>query len=169
MIDTEPHVFAIGSKRAYTISVSSANSRTSTTTMMSDDTRKTAWYPGLKSDSDKLDQNDENSSKYRLLPKIGMFLICLGVLLYLSYLSIRNFALRETATGDKYEHLSDVAFPELTLCPSVPYKRDFLKDNGIDDVKDIQFNAKWVSDIPGLTAKEFFKQSIISRDEIFHR
>ena len=66
---------------------------------------------------------EEDSKKWRFAQKLGVFLICLGFLLYLSFLSIQKYSYRETATADKYEHATRLSFPTITLCPSVPYDR----------------------------------------------
>ncbi|TRY78208.1 hypothetical protein TCAL_14440 [Tigriopus californicus] len=111
----------------------------------------------------------KSGGAFKLLHKLSLFFVCSGALVYLSYLSIHRYALRETATADKYLHISEVAFPEITLCPSNPYKLDILKRHGIRELRDIQFNAQWISSIqPDLEPTEFMDAVNIPLDEIFH-
>ena len=51
----------------------------------------------------------------------------------------------ETATADSYSHIKLQPFPELTVCPAVPYKLQTLKDHGISETRDVQFGANWIS------------------------
>ena len=114
--------------------------------MMGDD-KKQAWIKSPIKDPHNQTQNpikDPKNPRVKLFQRLGFFLICLGVLIYLSFLSISKFAQGETATADKYEHLTQVEFPEITLCPSVPYNREILrKIYGISEVNDLQFSSKW--------------------------
>lgn len=129
-------------------------------------TSTVAWN---ENPEDHTEKGTKKSRIYRLLHKFVLLSVCSGVLVYLSYLSIHRYALRETATADKYLHISEVTFPEITLCPSNPYKLDILKRHGINDLRDIQFNAQWVSATqPNLKPQEFMELINIPLEELFH-
>ena len=72
-----------------------------------------------------------------------------------------------TATSDKYQHIATLPFPDLSICPSYPYKLDVLQANGITDKSSYQFKAGWVSTKdPSKKPKELFHDVIYSYEDI---
>ena len=71
-----------------------------------------------------------------------------------------------TATADKYQHISTAPFPDLTICPSYPYKIEVLKSNGVPDKTTYQFEAGWVSNIKSKSVEEFFNEVIFSASDL---
>ena len=51
----------------------------------------------------------------------------------------------ETATADSYSHIKLQPFPQLTVCPAQPYKLEVLREHGISNTSDLQFDADWIS------------------------
>ena len=75
--------------------------------------------------------------------------------------------------ADKYVHVSQTSFPELSVCPSLPYKEHILMKNGITSREDIRWEAKWISNDSSLSAQKFYEKvgelriSIISKIDLF--
>ena len=75
---------------------------------------------------------------------------------------------KNTGTADKYEHVSEISFPELTICPTYPYKLDQLQRNGIAGRNKIQFGAAWLSNNTNITPQSLYQDVIIPVEEIIH-
>ena len=89
--------------------------------------------------------------------RYGMiFLLCSVILCYqVSQLVIRFFEER-TGISDEYMDISKVPFPEFNVCPKFPYKTDVLKKHGIENRRQIQFEAQWVSNDSSITPREMY-------------
>ena len=73
-----------------------------------------------------------------------------------------------TSTADLYVHTSKVIFPELTLCPTYPYKLDILHQHGIEGRNNIQLGNQWVSNYSHVTPQQFYSDVILQIHEIVH-
>ena len=99
----------------------------------------TAWRDERRNNTSKERVKSQRTKRtIKILQKLALLLVCSGVLGYLAYESIRKYSLRETATGDKYQHVNSLPFPQLTLCPSEPYDRAFLEQHGITELNDLR-------------------------------
>ena len=87
--------------------------------------------------------------------------LCFGILVYLIIKNIGKFLEFSVGTADKYVLTTEAAFPELTICPSYPYKLDVLQKNGISSRHDIQFHSEWISKDSKITPQKFFSEFII--------
>ena len=59
--------------------------------------------------------------------------------------------------ADKYVHISKTPFPDLTICPTNPYKEEVLIKNGITNREDYRWNAKWNSNDSSISPKQLFE------------
>lgn len=98
----------------------------------------------------------------------AIFTICTLVLLIQVAKCVDKYLNKNTGTGDKYVHVSKTSFPELTICPTYPYKLDVLQRNGISNRNKIQLEAQWLSNNSLTTPQKLFKQIIIPANEIIH-
>ena len=67
-----------------------------------------------------------------------IILACTVVLIFQCAKCAEKYMNKSTGTADKYVHVSKTAFPELTICPTYPYKDDRLSYHGVDIVRDLQ-------------------------------
>lgn len=56
-----------------------------------------------------------------------IFVVCTAVLLFQVGQCAFKYLDKETGTADKYVHVSNTSFPELTICPTYPYREDVLQ------------------------------------------
>ena len=71
-----------------------------------------------------------------------------------------------TATAESYSYIADQPFPELTVCPSLPYKENILARNGIPARKYIQLEADWVSNDSRTTPEDLFEQVVYNLEDL---
>ena len=57
-----------------------------------------------------------------------IFLIASAILTFQTYECVEKYLLRNTGTGDKYEHTSKVPFLEMTICPTYPPWAPYYRD-----------------------------------------
>jgi hypothetical protein len=94
---------------------------------------------------------------------------CTAVLFFQVGKCIEKFLAKNTGTADKYVDVSKTAFPELTICPSYPYKWDKLIANGIPTKEDIQFGGNWISNDSKKSSQEFYNEIVLKVDEIVQK
>ena len=70
---------------------------------------------------------------------------------------IEKYLNKNTGTADKYVHVSKTSFPELTICPTYPYKLENLQSNGIAARNKIQFGASWISNNTNITPQSLYQ------------
>ena len=58
--------------------------------------------------------------------------------------------------ADKYVHISKTPFPDLTICPTNPYKEELLIKNGIASREEYRWDAKWNSNDSSVLPKQLF-------------
>ena len=97
-----------------------------------------------------------------------IFVICTLVLLIQVAKCVEKYLYKSTGTADKYVHITQTSFPELTICPTYPYKLDVLQQNGISDRKKIQLAAQWLSNNSDKTPQKLYEEIIIPTNEIIH-
>ena len=68
---------------------------------------------------------------------------------------------KSTGTADKYVHVSKTAFPELTICPTYPYKLDILQANGIETRNALRFGSNWIPNNTQINAEEFYRDIVL--------
>ena len=68
---------------------------------------------------------------------------------------------KSTGTADKYVHVSKTAFPELTICPTYPYKLDILQANGIETRNALRFGSNWIPNSTQFNAEEFYRDIVL--------
>ena len=67
----------------------------------------------------------------------------------------------KSGTADKYVHVSKTAFPELTICPTYPYKLEVLQSNGIETRNNLRFGSNWISNDTNTTPEQFYKEIVL--------
>ena len=77
-----------------------------------------------------------------------------------------KFLANNTATAESYSYIADQPFPDLTVCPSLPYKKNVLVKNGIPARKNIQLGAEWVSKDSRTAPEDFFEQVVFKLDDL---
>ena len=92
--------------------------------------------------------------------------VCLGLLIFFMRLCLTKYLANNTATADSYSYIAAEPFPDLTVCPSVPYKANVLLKNGIPDRKSIQFESDWVSNDSTTSAEDLFDQVVYDLEDI---
>ena len=97
-----------------------------------------------------------------------IFLACTAVLIFQIAKCVEKFLDKNTGTADKYVHVSKTSFPELTICPTYPYKLEVLQSNGIGGRNKIQFGAEWNSNNSYTNPQQFYNDVIIPANEIIH-
>ena len=114
-----------------------------------------------------------------------IIITCSAVLITQIVECVNKYLAKNTATADKYVHVSKTAFPVLTICPTYPYKLDVLQasivltfkcsnfnvsfhfqQNGIQFKNEIQFQAKWISDNPSLSPQDFYRQIVLNVEDV---
>ena len=73
---------------------------------------------------------------------------------------------KSTGTADKYVHVSKTAFPELTICPTYPYKLDALQANGIPTRNKLRFGSQWVSNNSRITPRQLYSQIVLQPSDV---
>ena len=82
-----------------------------------------------------------------------IFVVCTGILVFQAGQCAFKYLDKETGTADKYVHVSNASFPELSICPTYPYRLDVLQANGVEKTWDVQFDANWISNDTTKSAK----------------
>ena len=72
------------------------------------------------------------------------------------------FWLQSTGTADKYVHVSKTAFPELTICPTYPYRLEALQSNGIETRNLLRFGSNWISNNTNISAEQFYEEIVLN-------
>ena len=75
-----------------------------------------------------------NKSSLQWIKRIQYFIIfvfCLGFLIYQIYECIGKYLEKAVGTADEYVLNNKTKFPELSICPSLPYREEILLKNGI--------------------------------------
>ena len=75
---------------------------------------------------------------------------------------ITSFSIKSIGTADKYVHVSKTAFPELTICPTYPYRLEVLQANGIETRNLLRFGSNWISNDTNLSAEQFYKDIVLN-------
>jgi hypothetical protein len=96
-------------------------------------------------------------------------IICTAVLFFQIGKCIEKYYSNNTGTADKYVHVSKTAFPELTICPTYPYKLDKLIANGISTKSEIQFGANWISNDSRKSPQDFYNEIVLNVDDIVQK
>ena len=96
------------------------------------------------------------ASMFKKMQYLLIILICTVVLLFQVAKCIDKYRDKNTGTADKYIHVSKASFPELTICPTYPYRLDVLQANGIATKNDLRFGSQWISND---TMVRFLKES----------
>ena len=65
-------------------------------------------------------------------------------------------------------HVSKTAFPELTICPTYPYKLEVLQKNGVSTRNELRFGSNWVSNTTGKTAEQFYRDMVLDIKDVVH-
>ncbi|XP_023334500.1 uncharacterized protein LOC111705999 isoform X2 [Eurytemora carolleeae] len=97
---------------------------------------------------------------------ILIFLVSFAILIVQGRQCVENYLKKLTSTGDTYAHVATLPFPELTICPTYPYKLDVLQANGIPSQSAIQFNSNWISNISFISPKQLYESTLIKIEEI---
>ena len=97
-----------------------------------------------------------------------IFIIASAILIFQTYKCVEKYMLRNTGTGDKYQHTSKVPFPEMTICPTYPYRLNVLNNNGISGKNSIQLGAQWISNDSSVTPVEFYEKVVIPIENVVH-
>lgn len=95
-----------------------------------------------------------------------IFVVCTAVLLFQVGQCALKYLDKETGTADKYVHVSNTSFPELTICPTYPYREKILQENGIERKWDVQFGASWISNDTTKSALEFYQEMTLDIEDI---
>ena len=95
-----------------------------------------------------------------------IFIVCTAVLLFQVGQCAFKYLDKETGTADKYVHVSNASFPELSICPTYPYKLDVLQANGIEKTWDLQFGANWISNDTTKSAQEFYNEFTLDAADV---
>ncbi len=96
---------------------------------------------------------------------ILIFVVCFGILMYQIGQCVHKFTQANTATGDKYIHVSMTNFPELTICPAYPYDMERLRLHNVTR-SGLQWHAMWVSNQPNISPNVFFEDVVLPLDEV---
>jgi hypothetical protein len=91
---------------------------------------------------------------------------CAAVLCFQVSKCVEKFVTKSTGTADKYVHVSRTAFPELTICPTYPYKLDTLIANGVHTKGDFYYGANWISNDSRKSPQDFYKEVVLNVDDI---
>lgn len=75
----------------------------------------------------------------------------------------------KSGTADKYVHVSKTAFPELTICPTYPYKLEVLQSNGIETRNNLRFGSNWISNDTNTTPEQFYKEIVLDVKALLFR
>ena len=82
---------------------------------------------------------------------------CTLVLIFQIAKCFEKYFDKNTGTADKYVHVSTTPFPELSICPTYPYKLDNLQSNGIATRNKIQFGSLWISNNSNITPQSLYQ------------
>ena len=75
-----------------------------------------------------------NNSCLQWIKRIQYFIIfvfCLAFLIYQIYACVDKYLEKAVGTADEYVLNNKTKFPELSICPSLPYREGILQKNGI--------------------------------------
>lgn len=97
----------------------------------------------------------------KILQQVLIATFCTGLLLFQGWKCVDKFLSKKTGTADKYVHVSDTYIPELTICPTYPYKLDVLTANGITTTSQMQFGANWISNDSQKSAEYFYNETVL--------
>ena len=86
-----------------------------------------------------------------------IIIVCTVVLVFKVFKCFEKYFYKDTGTADKYLPVSTTPFPELTICPTYPYKLHKLQSNGIATRKEIQFDALWISNNTNVTTQSLYQ------------
>ena len=64
----------------------------------------------------------ENLKTIKRVQNVLIVIICTSVLAFQIGQCSFKYLDKETGTADKYVHVSNTSFPELTVCPTYPYR-----------------------------------------------
>ena len=104
----------------------------------------------------------------RLHTIIVINLVFLSIFALLCSKCVEKYFGKTTSTADHYVHTSKVIFPELTLCPTYPYKLDILHQHGIKGRNSIQLENQWISNYSHVTPEHFYSEVTLQIHEIVH-
>ena len=97
-----------------------------------------------------------------------IFMACSVVLFFQIAKCAEKFMAKSTGTADKYVHVSKTAFPELTICPTYPYKFDVLQANGISTRNELRFQSNWISNNSNKSPQDFYKEIVLDVADVIH-
>ena len=86
-----------------------------------------------------------------------IIIACTLVLIFQITKCFQKYYDKNTGTADKYVHVSTTPFPELSICPTYPYKLDKLQNNGIAARTKIQFESFWISNNSNVTPQSLYQ------------
>ena len=87
---------------------------------------------------------ESNLTTIKRIQFVLIVIVCTGVLISQIVQCVEKYVSRNTGTAEKYEHVSEIVFPEMTICPTYPYKLEVLQENGIAGTNNIQlFRNAW--------------------------
>ena len=95
-----------------------------------------------------------------------IILACTVVLIFQCAKCAEKYMNKSTGTADKYVHVSKTAFPELTICPTYPYKLDALQANGIPTRNKLRFGSQWVSNNSRITPRQLYSQIVLQPSDV---
>ena len=95
-----------------------------------------------------------------------IFVVCSVVLFFQVAQCAWKYLDKETGTADKYVHVSNASFPELTICPTYPYRLNVVQANGISTLSEVQFGAKWISNDTSKSVTDFYEEMTLDINDI---
>ena len=111
---------------------------------------------------------ESNLTTIKRIQFVLIVIVCTGVLISQIVQCVEKYMSRNTGTAEKYEHVSEIVFPEMTICPTYPYKLEVLQENGIAGTNNIQLGAQWISNDSRTSPRELYDDVTIPIDEIVH-
>ena len=121
--------------------------------------------------------NEENEGKKTDILNLGcvknlqyfvIIVACTVVLFFQVAKCAEKYIEKSTGTADKYVHVSKTAFPELTICPTYPYKLDVIQANGIKTRNDLRFGSQWISNNSRMSPTQFYNEIVLDVKEVIH-
>lgn len=98
-----------------------------------------------------------------------IFIACSVVLIFQCAKCAEKYILKSTGTADKYVHVSKTAFPELTICPTYPYKSDVLLANGVKSTNELRFQSNWISNNSRTSPQAFYDEIVLDVKDVIHK
>ena len=86
-----------------------------------------------------------------------IIIVCTVVLVFKVFKCFEKYFYKDTGTADKYLPVSTTPFPELSICPTYPYKLSNLQSNGIAARNKIQFESFWISNNSNVTPQSLYQ------------